>query len=423
MLKSFLTFLFGLVLLAGVGGVQAEGKAQLTIESWRNDDLKIWRDTIIPAFVKKHPEIEVVFSPTAPTEYNAVLDAKLKAGTAGDLVACRPFDKSLEIFNEGELVALNDLPGMENFSEVAKAAWSTDDGKTTFAVPMASVIHGFFYNKAIFKELGLNVPTTEKEFLAVLEKIKSNGKYIPLVMGTKDQWESATMGYQNIGPTLWDGEAGRKALIKGDARYDDGGFLAAFEALAKWKPYLPPGYQALAYPDSQNLFAQGRGAIYPAGSWDIGVFRQMNPKLDLGVFKPYTFEGKTEAVIDDHPDIALGLNAASKNKDAARVLLSWIASAEFAQLYANALPGFFPLANGQYTLNDPVAQEFVNWRKENKASFRCSYQILSRNANPNNENDLWNACAQVLNGTETPKQAAEAVQKNLASWYKPQQGS
>ena len=98
MSKRFLTFLFGLVSLAGIGSIWAEGKAQLTIESWRNDDLKIWRETILPAFVKKHPDIEVVFSPTAPTEYNAVLDAKLKAGTAGDLVACRPFDKSLEHF-------------------------------------------------------------------------------------------------------------------------------------------------------------------------------------------------------------------------------------------------------------------------------------------------------------------------------------
>jgi raffinose/stachyose/melibiose transport system substrate-binding protein len=423
MSKRFLTYLLGVVCLASVGGVWAQGKAQLTIESWRNDDLKIWRDTILPAFMKNHPDIQVVFSPTAPTEYNAVLDAKLKAGTAGDLIACRPFDKSLDIYKAGQLVALNDLPGMENFSEVAKAAWSTDDGKTTFAVPMASVIHGFLYNKTIFKELGLSVPTTEKEFLAVCEKIKANGKYIPIVMGTKDQWESATMGYQNIGPTLWDGETGRKALISGSAKYNQGGFLAAFEALAKWKPYLPPGYQALAYPDSQNLFAQGRGAIYPAGSWDIGVFREMNPKLDFGAFKPYAFADKTEVIIDDHPDIALGLNAASKNKEAARTFLSWVASAEFAQLYANALPGFFPLANVQYTLSDPVAQEFVSWRKQNKSSFRCSYQILSRNANPNNENDLWNACAQILNGTETPQQAADAVQKDLASWYKPQQGT
>jgi raffinose/stachyose/melibiose transport system substrate-binding protein len=286
---------------------------------------------------------------------------------------------------------------------------------------MASVIHGFIYNKAIFKELGLSVPKTEKEFLAVLDKIKANGKYSPLVMGTKDQWESATMGYQNIGPTLWDGETGRKALIDGTAQYNKGGFLAAFEALAKWKPYLAPGYQALAYSDAQNLFAQGRGAIYPAGSWDIAVFRQMNPKLDFGAFKPYSFEGKSEVVVDQQPDIALGLNAASKNKEAARTFLAWVATPEFAELYGNALPGFFPLANGTYTPKDPVAQEFASWLKEGPTSFRCSYQILSRNANPNNENDLWNACAQVLNGTYTPQQAADFVQKDLASWYKPQQ--
>ena len=419
MLKK--AFLFGLLALAGFGMDRAQGKVQLIIESWRNDDLKIWRDTIIPAFTKQHPDIEVVFSPTAPTEYNAVLDAKLKAGTAGDLIACRPFDKSLDLFNAGQVVSLNDLPGMSNFSAIAKAAWSTDDGKTTFAVPMASVIHGFFYNKKIFQELGLSVPKTEKEFLAVLDKVKASGKYIPLVIGTKDQWESATMGYQNIGPTLWDGEAGRKGLIDGSAQYNKGGFLAAFEALAKWKPYLAQGYQALAYPDAQNLFAQGRGAIYPAGSWDIGVFHQMNPKLDFGAFAPYSFEGKDQVVIDDHPDIALGLNAASKNKEAARTFLAWVATPEFAQLYGNALPGFFPLANGDYTLNDPVAQEFASWKKSGHTSFRCSYQILSRNANPNNENDLWNACAQVLNGTMTPQQAADFVQKDLASWYKPQQ--
>jgi raffinose/stachyose/melibiose transport system substrate-binding protein len=414
-------FWLGLLLLAGFGTDLAQAKVQLIIESWRSDDLKVWRDTIIPAFTKKHPDIEIVFSPTAPTEYNAVLDAKLKAGTAGDLIACRPFDKSLDMFNAGQIVALNDLPGMENFSKFALAAWSTDDGKTSFAVPMASVIHGFLYNKAIFKQLGLTIPKTEQEFLAVLDKIKANGKYSPLVIGTKDQWESATMGYQNIGPTLWDGETGRKGLIDGTAQYNKGGFLAAFEALAKWRPYLPPGYQALAYPDSQNLFAQGRGAIYPAGSWDIGVFRQMNPKLDFGAFKPYSFDGKSQVVVNDHPDIALGLNAASKNKEAARTFLAWVATPEFAQLYANALPGFFPLLNGDYTLSDPVAQEFASWRKENPTSFRSSYQILSRNANPNNENDLWNACAQVLNGTMTPQQAADFVQKNLASWYKPQQ--
>ena len=146
------------LLLAAVASVALSGAAsagKLTIESWRNDDATIWKEKIIPAFQAKHPDITIEFNPTAPKEYNAALNARLEGGTAGDIITCRPFDASLELFNKGHLAPLNDLASMANFSDVAKSAWTTDDGKTTFCVPMASVIHGFIYNKDIFKELGL----------------------------------------------------------------------------------------------------------------------------------------------------------------------------------------------------------------------------------------------------------------------------
>src|SRR5689334_2617268 len=131
-----------LVALSVFSGM-ALAETSLTIESWRNDDADIWNNQIIPAFQKQHPDIKVTFNPTAPTEYNAALNSRLEGGTAGDLITCRPFDASLDLFNKGYLAPVNDLKGMENFSEVAKSAWTTDDGKTTFCVPMASVIHGF----------------------------------------------------------------------------------------------------------------------------------------------------------------------------------------------------------------------------------------------------------------------------------------
>ena len=92
----------GLLLATSILGTAGLAQAQdvtLTIESWRNDDLSIWQEKIIPAFEAKNPGIKVVFSPTAPTEYNAALNAKLDAGSAGDLITCRPFDASLELFN------------------------------------------------------------------------------------------------------------------------------------------------------------------------------------------------------------------------------------------------------------------------------------------------------------------------------------
>jgi raffinose/stachyose/melibiose transport system substrate-binding protein len=134
----------------------------LTIESWRTDDLTLWQDKIIPAFEKDNPGIKVVFSPTAPTEYNAALNSKLEAGSAGDLITCRPFDASLALFEAGHLAALDDMDAMSNFSDVAKSAWQTDDGSASFCVPMASVIHGFIYNKDAFEELGLEAQPEDR---------------------------------------------------------------------------------------------------------------------------------------------------------------------------------------------------------------------------------------------------------------------
>jgi raffinose/stachyose/melibiose transport system substrate-binding protein len=420
-MKKF-TILLIVVLVALLAIMPARAQMEpLVIESWRNDDLTIWQDVIIPAFNAVYPDIPVIFAPTAPAEYNGVLNSRLEGGTAGDLITCRPFDASLTLFNDGYLASLNDLPGMENFSDVAKSAWITDDGSDVFCVPMASVIHGFIYNADAFAQLGLEEPTTEAEFFAVLDAIQADGTYAPLVMGTADQWESATMGYQNIGPNYWMGETGRLGLIDGTAQYNTGGFLAAFEALNRWQPYLIDGYQALSYPDAQSAFTLGLGAIYPSGSWEITGF-EANADFEMGVFPPYLPEGAETCYISDHTDIALGMNAALEGEraEAARTFLEWMTTAEFAALYSNALPGFFSLANHEITLENAMAQEFLSWRAECESTIRSSYQILSRNPDLNNENDLWVANSRMLNGELTPQEAADFVQGNLAQWYEPQ---
>ncbi len=410
-----------LALLTAVGVVALSAQAfagKLSIESWRNDDASIWKDKIIPAFMAKYPDITVEFNPTAPKEYNAALNARLEGGTAGDIITCRPFDASLELFNKGHLAGLNDLGSMANFSDVAKSAWTTDDGKTTFCVPMGSVIHGFIYNKDIFTELGLTEPKTEEEFLALLEKVKASGKYTPLVMGTNDQWEAATMGFQNIGPNYWHGEDGRKKLIDGSGKLTDADYINTFKALAKWSPYLGDGFKAQTYPDSQNLFGLGKGAVYAAGSWDISTFRAQN--VNMGAFKAPPPAGMADCYISDHTDIGIGMNAKSANAADAKVFLDWIGSEEFAGIFANALPGFFPLSNSKVEIKDDVAQTFVSWRGQCKSTIRNSYQILSRGT-PNLENEMWNVSAQVLNGAMTPEAAGAQLEDGLKKWYKPHQ--
>ena len=406
-----------------LGAIAAPAFAQdvtLTIESWRNDDLSIWQDKIIPAFEAANPGIKLNFAPMQPTEYNAALNSKLDGGSAGDIVTCRPFDASLQLFDKGQLADLTDLAAMKNFSDVAKSAWTTDDGSKTFCVPMASVIHGFMYNKKAFDDLGITPPKTETEFFAALDKIKEDGTYIPMAMGLADQWEAATMGYQNIGPTYWKGEEGRKALIAGTQKLTDADWTEPFATLAKWAPYLGDGYEAQTYADSQNLFTLGRAAIYPAGSWEIGVFGpQIGGAFEMGAFPPPVRNDGDTCYISDHTDIGIGMNAATKHPEETKKFLEWVGSPEFATLYANALPGFFSLNSTAVEMEDPVAKEFVSWRENCQPTIRSTYQILSRGT-PNLENETWAASVAAIKG-EDPAALGKKLQDGLDSWYKPAQ--
>ena len=398
-------------------GTAAQEPVELVIDSWRNDDTIIWEDTIIPAFEAQHPEISVTFRGHNPPDYNGAIASALDAGTAGDLITCRPFDNSLGLFEEGHLASLNDLPGMENFGDVAKSAWITDDGSDVFCVPMASVIHGFIYNTDIFAELGITeLPTTEAEFYALLDQIAQEGTYTPLAMGTLDTWEAATMGFQNIGPNHWKGEEGRLALIEGTGKLTDEPYVATLQELANWAPYLPENYEGISYADAQQLFALGEAAIYPAGTWDIAFFQSQD--VPIGFFGPPVENEGDTCYISDHTDIALGMNADTPNAEAARTFLSWVASDEFASLYSNALPGFYSLSNNPVTLDNEVAQSAVDLRQTCESTIRNSYQILSR-GEPNLEDELWLKSAAVINGTQTPEEAAAELQAGLDSWYTP----
>lgn len=419
MLKGPIAWTAVALLLVGTAAGARAATAELSIESWRNDDLAIWQDKILPVFMKEHPDIKVTFAPTESTKYNSALDAKLDAGTAGDLITCRPFDAGLALYQKKHLASLNDLPGMQNFGALAKLPFSTDDAKTTFCVPMASVIHGFIYNKDIFAKLKLQPPETVDQFFAVLDAIKKDGTYTPLAMGTQEQWESANLAYQNIGPTYWHGEEGRLAIVNGTQKLTDPGWVEPFRVLARWRPYLGDGFQAQSYSDSQNLFELGRAAIYPAGSWDIGIF-SAQVTFPMGAFPPPVEKAGDPCYVNDHPDIGMGVNTKTKYPEAARTFLAWIASPEFASLYTNALPGFFSLSNTPVKLENPVAQEFVSWRGKCKTTMRPTYQFVSRGT-PNIENQQWTESANVINGTDTPEQAAKKMQDGLASWYPPQQ--
>lgn len=393
--------------------------SELVIESWRIDDKALWEQKIIPAFEAAHPGIQVKFNGVQNVDYMPTLWASLKDGKAGDLITCRPFDDSLALFKAGHLAELTEMSGMENFPSFAQSPWQTDSGAQTFCVPMASVIHGFFYNKKIFSELGLTVPQTRDAFFAALDKVKADGRYVPLAMSGSESWVSSELGFQNIGPNYWKGEDGRLALIGGQERLDNPQYVKVFEELARWRPYLGEGSESRDYAATNELFTSGKAAFYVAGSWEIAPF---TGKVDFGVMRPPVAKQGDGCFFTDHTDIGMGLNPASKNKEAAMAFLQWLTTPQFAELYTNSLPGFFSLSNHFFDVTNPAAKEMMEWRDQCDSTIRVATQILSRGT-PKLGDELAEVSQAVLLGKMAPKAAADRLEQGLKGWYPAHQGN
>ena len=63
----------------------------------------------------------------------------------------------------------------------------TDASGKVVAVPLETLSWGYLYNKDIFKEQGLEVPTTLTEMKAVVEKLKAAG-ITPFELSYKEAW-------------------------------------------------------------------------------------------------------------------------------------------------------------------------------------------------------------------------------------------
>ncbi len=394
----------------------AEPEVTLTMGSWRVDDVA-QMNAIIAEFNKVYPNIKIKFDPTNPPDYNATLRTQLEGGTGPDLFYLRSFATSRQLFEEGFIEPLADLPGLkENFTAESLGPWSAADG-TPYGVPFIAVSHGVYYNKDLFKELGLEVPQTWQELLATAQKIKDAG-YIPFANASGDAWTIAEIVFMNIAPTFIGGYEGRQAYLNGERCFNDQNMVNAFQAVADLGPFVPEGQEALTYYDSQQLFLQGQAAMWLGGSWDIPFFESEAPDFEWGVFGIPAPEGQTQRYVTFHLDAGMGINKASANKDAAKKFLEWMTTPEFAKLLANQLPGFFPISKNPPAPDNAHAAEFLALNEGAGLDVRLAWEKLL-DGQPDGYTLMQDHAIAVLKGAETAQQAADALQAGLAQWFEP----
>jgi raffinose/stachyose/melibiose transport system substrate-binding protein len=407
-----LSLLMAMTLLGGCGGgsdpaVESEGgeTVELTLGSWRADDVE-QMNALLAEYKTVAPNVNITFQPTNPPDYNATLRVQLEGGTGPDLMYARSYAAGEELFNDGYFADVTDIPGlMDNFTPTNLSPWQTADGKM-FAVPFAAVSSVVFYNKDIFAANNLSVPTTWADFIKVCDTLKAAG-VTPLANGVAEEWDILECLTLGMVPNYIGGADERAKYESGEKSLADEAFVSLYTDVQSLSGYLPSGFEAINYNDSQALFATAQAAMFIDGSWSLGIYGDAD--FEWGTFAVPARDAADTAICF-HPDMAITMNAATTHPDEARAFLEWLASPEGAATASKALPvGFFPMIDASIALEDPHGIEAFALNEGKVTDVRFLWPKFMDLYTPMNQEVIA-----LLKGEQTPEGAAKAVETAAA---------
>ncbi|WP_052889245.1 ABC transporter substrate-binding protein [Thermogemmatispora carboxidivorans] len=311
-------------------------------------------------FHQAYPNITVQFSSLPTDQYETVLKARLAGGDAPDIFGVFPGVKFYPYAKAHYLADLSSESWVKRLLPGVKRVISYTDGRI-YALPLDQNVIGVVYNKQIFREYNLSVPTNWPDFLAVCEQLKRAG-VTPLALGIKDQWVDQLIPYA-MAPS---------AIYRNDPDFDKQMFAGRRTFFASpWRQmmrdyldlnargYFNQGALGTTYVQTTQMMAAGKAAMVVNGNWILAPIRQLNPKLDLGMFPlPYGEAGQS-IWVSSAVGTTLAISSTTRYPAEARQYLQFWARPDIMALYLKekvAYSSFLDISNPAL---DPAAQEMV----------------------------------------------------------------
>jgi len=298
---------------------------------------------IVDAFEAANPDITVKLDgKPAGAEGDNLVKTRLSTGSMPDV-----FD-----YNSGSLFQqiapeknLADLSGDDAVARVDDAyAPQVSVGDQIYGVPYGTAFAGgIMYNRKVFEELGLEIPTTWAEFETVADAIKAAGK-VPVIQTYGETWSSQLFvlaDFHNISAVEpnWAQE-----YTANQAKYaSDPAALAGFEHLQEvWdKGWANSDFASAKVPDGMRLLASGEGAMYPILSGNITTLAAAAPDAvpDIGFFALPGTDASTNGLTAWFPNgVYIPATTEGDQLEASKKLLGFIASPEGCEAQASASP-------------------------------------------------------------------------------------
>lgn len=306
------------------------------------------------AFMKKYPDVKVEFSAVPNENFNSTRSSRLTAGNV-DVTLAQPrdvpaFAKDVSASDDnvaadaGLFVDLTDEAFMKNFTPTVLDA-TTYNGKQ-YTVPTGlSYYSGVYYNKKMFADLGLEVPTTWTQFTAVATALQGAG-ITPLGIGGKDSWPAGLAmlaAVQGLYPTAADKDALATGLWDNSLRLTDGTQLAVLDRVDSLYKMAQKNFAGVGYDAIPSGFAAGDFAMTVDGTWNqTTIDAAVGGAFDYGYFPlPASDTAADNATLAGKVELRLAAASSAPNKAAA---LAYLAFFSDPKVYAGfvATTGFAP---------------------------------------------------------------------------------
>lgn len=400
----------------------AEEGAPVTITIWMDGDpgtVNVFT-RLADTYMQEHPNVKIEATFIGSTLFSPTLLPALNAGTGPDIFAGGTGPgQPAAIIEAGHAVALNRYYCEYGWDEIIPdwvVTQTSSDGKL-WAVGDSVETTLVFYNRQIFADNGIEVPTTWEAFVAAVETLKAAGYEIPVALGGANQWPISH--WQTMLWGRYATPAGVDNVMYGDGKWTDEPFV---RATARLKEMGDAGYfganpLAVDYNDVMAQFWRGEVPMTFTGTWVIGdavAAVGTDGLANFGVFQMPPLEPDQKVYPTESIGTGWYITASSANPDVAADILNYVFFRPEGRL---AL-----LESGDTVPVGPLDLENANLTSLTKEVFASSAAVRENGSIPaffdtiqpgNMTSVTYDGLQAVLAGQMTPEQFTEAIQ---AAW-------
>jgi raffinose/stachyose/melibiose transport system substrate-binding protein len=295
-------------------------------------------EALIKKFEAANPNIKIVQD--NPPDASTVIKTKVAANEIPDIIAIGGDNIYASLAQSGVLSDITGSPELSNVTEgYVKMLGTIAETDKTYAIPYGANANGVIYNKKLFKEMGLTVPTTWDEFVALNKKIQAAGK-LPFYFAFKDSW--TTLPALNVFAADLQGEG-----FFADRKANKTTFAKAYkEAAEKYLQLIAFGQKdnfGTGYNDANVAFANGESFMYAQGVWAIGDIKKANPAVEVGVFPYPVTNDPAKNFLVSGVDQMLSTSATTKHPAEAKKFIEFLLTPESAKAYVAGVNTFSAL--------------------------------------------------------------------------------